>query len=306
MTDHLRGCAVDKFFGFRGKESRRRRIGEDAAQAALAVLALDPGKTHNTVHRVIDQGSQELLALANFALRFFDVTDIAEHEHVPAAQPRPVLLDVRDLHVQEATRIRHHLFWLACFEGLVDLQGTSTEQILQGRAQRLCLLDRQHALSCLIEADNAHLLVDDDHRVLHRLEHGFVSEWRELDDLSGQDQVRVDRQQGCKYDRHVGDRVGPDTEVVQRRGDDRADARCRQQEQAAALGRRHARTVGQQREYGDANHRVTVRQVDVGEPGSPLGRKRQELARAVDKRPVPHHLVIDVGRRQRDRNDGHD
>ncbi len=194
--------------------------------------------------------------------------------------------------MKESAGSRHHLPRLVGLQGLEYDGGVVLEYFLERRAQRLLLRNRKHGLCTVIQTDNALLFVHDDDRILHVLKHSLVGQGRKFHDALSHDQPDIDRQHSREYQRHEGNHVGANSEVVGRRRDQGTNACRHQQKQATPVGGRHRRTMHQQSKYRSGDERVAVWRVHEHKPRTPVVRASEILPVFIDGGQLPHEFVI--------------
>ncbi len=111
--------------------------------------------------------------------------------------------------MEVASCVRHHFARLAAVERLEHFGRPVAHDNSERLEQRGGLGHFEKRLRLSIKADDAPLVINDDDRVLHVLEHGLVSQRRAAHDLLAKDYPGIKRQHQCKYERHERYRVRP-------------------------------------------------------------------------------------------------
>ncbi len=91
----------------------------------------DPAHADDAVDGMIDQRAQQFFAVPHLALRILDVTDVTKHQHATVLRARPARCNRRNLQMQEATGIGHHLLRHAGFQRRVYFRHVFAEHAVE-------------------------------------------------------------------------------------------------------------------------------------------------------------------------------
>ena len=103
-SDFAPGFA-DKLFAIDTEKAARSRVGKNAPQLlAIGVFTIRHAQPDDAVDRMVDQSAQQRFIGPYFGLRFFDIADVVEYEHLATGALGS--LNGRDLQVEHAARVR--------------------------------------------------------------------------------------------------------------------------------------------------------------------------------------------------------